>query len=38
MDATPEAQVPIRLALDIELTGIGELGLITIRRGNPGKQ
>src|SRR5258708_39783517 len=38
VDAAPEAQVPIRLTLDMEPIGIGELGLITIRRGDPGKQ
>ena len=38
VDAASEAQVPIRLTLDIELIGIGELGLITIRRGDPGKE
>src|SRR5579859_1603734 len=36
VDATPEAQVSVRLALDVEAISIRELGLITIRRADPG--
>src|SRR5262245_58749876 len=37
VDATPETQVPVRLALDVEPISIGELGLVTVRRTKPGK-
>src|SRR5579862_3342742 len=37
MDAPPEAQMPVRLALDVEPIRLGELGLVTIRRAKPGK-
>src|SRR5579884_1388533 len=36
MDTTAKAQMPIRLALDIETIRIRKLGLITIGRTEPG--
>src|SRR5262252_7052282 len=36
MDAPPEGDVPIGLALNVKAIGIGELGLIAVGRGEPG--
>src|SRR3989440_7571201 len=36
MDATPEGDVTIGLALNVEAIGIWELGLVAVRRADPG--
>src|SRR6266699_4353953 len=36
MDATPEGDMAIGLALAVEAIGIGEFGLVTVRRADPG--
>src|SRR5437868_7234084 len=36
MDATPEGDGTIGLALNVEAIGIGELGLVAVRRADPG--
>src|SRR5947209_7185114 len=36
MDATPEGEVTIGLALNVEAIGIGELSLVAVRRGDTG--